>query len=209
MAIDQEVSFHPLCGDQITNAGETMKKTGSLKAYLSQLSQGYVGIRVGVLDSSTYPDGTPVAQVAAIQEYGAEVDVPEHSTTVYRSVNERTGDFNRNGRFVRKDQSNFATTHVVPAHKIVIPPRPFFRKTIAEYHCGWIKSIGQLIQQNGDVKKSMLLLGEQVKGDLTETILTFTDPPNAPATIARKGFNAPLRETSRLSRSISVELVDD
>jgi hypothetical protein len=50
--------------------------TGGSKAqqYLKDLAEkiGTAGtLRVGFLDGATYPDGTPVAEVAAIQNYGA------------------------------------------------------------------------------------------------------------------------------------------
>ncbi|MDS7935664.1 hypothetical protein RMB03_17415 [Acinetobacter sp. V91_7] len=184
-----------------------MKKAGSLKAYLAKIAQGRAGVRVGVLENATYPDGTSVAHVATIHEYGAEIQVPEHTTTIYRTIKDN-GEFNRNGRFVRKEKSNFATTHIVPAHTISIPARAPIRRTIAEHSGEWIKSIGDMVTKTRDIHRSLALLGEQIKGDMTETILTYTDPPNAPSTVKRKGFNAPLRDTSRLSRSISYEVLD-
>lgn len=47
---------------------------GRIKAYLTQLEsniQDSQSVRVGFLEGATYPDGTPVAQVAAVQEFGS------------------------------------------------------------------------------------------------------------------------------------------
>ncbi|AOA58326.1 hypothetical protein [Acinetobacter larvae] len=89
------------------------------------------------------------------------------------------------------------------------PPRPFFRTLVHAQKDNWIKSIGNLVQQTGDPRRSMLLVGEQIKGQLVESVLSWSDPPNAPYTIAKKGFDAPLRDSGQLSRSFSVEVNDD
>jgi len=52
----------------------TLKGGDKLEAYLADLSRkvGKGGtLRVGFLEGATYPDGTPVATVAAIQNFGA------------------------------------------------------------------------------------------------------------------------------------------
>ena len=47
-----------------------MKKVGSLSAALSKYKDMNASVRVGVLENTTYPDGTPVAMVAFWNEYG-------------------------------------------------------------------------------------------------------------------------------------------
>lgn len=50
-----------------------------IKAHLDGISEGFVDkeAKAGWFDSARYPDGTPVAYVATIQEYGApEVNIP-------------------------------------------------------------------------------------------------------------------------------------
>ena len=83
-----------------------------------------------------------------------------------------------------------------------IPPRPFFRTTIANNKGKWIDYIRKV--QTLDAKA-----GELIKGDLVFSILNWTEPPNAPYTIAKKGFNKPLVEQGIMSRSISYELTSD
>lgn len=89
-----------------------------------------------------------------------------------------------------------------------IPPRPFFRTTIRENKDKWIKAVPHLAKQHG-TEKALQLIGEHIKGQLTETITTWTEPPNAPATVKKKGFDAPLRDTMTMTRSIGVEVSDD
>lgn len=191
-----------------------MKKTGSLKAALEKLGNSKKVLRVGFLETAKYDnaegEALPVAQVAYWNEYGAIINVPARKQTIYRSLNEKTGNFNRNGKFVKRDKSNFASEHDVPAHTIKIPPRPFFRKTIAENSSEWGKQVAQLLKANNyDADAALNELGDHIKGQLTESILSYEDPPNAPSTIRKKGFNAPLRDTGTMARSIDYEVTDD
>lgn len=190
-----------------------MKKIGGFENALKKYKQiKKQKVRVGIFESATYAqaDKEPlhVAQVAYWNEYGAQIQVPEHQVTVYRLVSEKTGDFRLNGRFVKQSKANFATTHTVPAHTINIPARSFFRKTVRTHKGEWIKALPGLVSQHGAVK-GLELVGEAMKGDLVESIMTWTDPPNSKATIARKGRDAPLRDTMQMSRSIGVEVSDN
>ena len=190
-----------------------MKKIGDLSDALKKYAAGKnKKVQAGIFESATYAqaDKEPlhVAQVAYWNEYGAQIQVPEHQVTVYRLVSEKTGDFRLNGRFVKQSKANFATTHTVPAHTINIPARSFFRKTVRTHKGEWIKALPGLVNQHGAVKGPELV-GEAMKGDLVESIMTWTDPPNSKATISRKGKDAPLRDTMQMSRSIGVEVSDN
>lgn len=190
-----------------------MKKTGSLSAAIKKyMACDGKKVRVGIFEEATYAkaDGEPlhVAQVAFWNEYGAQIQVPERQITIYRQINEKTGDFRRDGRFVKQNKANFATTHTVPAHTITIPARPFFRKTIRENKAKWISSAPKLLEQNS-ASKALKLTGEMIKGDLVESINTWKDPPNSKSTIAKKGSDAPLRDTMQMARAIGVEVSGD
>ncbi len=90
------------------------------------------------------------------------------------------------------------------------PARPFFRKTINDNKSAWIQSVGNLMKiHGGDTEKVMSLMGEHIKGQITQSILTWTDPPNSAYTVAKKGFNKPLVDTAQMSRSISYEVVEE
>lgn len=64
-------------------AAVTFKGGGALMARLKEIADkaGDGGtLRTGFLENATYPDGTPVAYVAAIQEFGSpEVGIPPRS----------------------------------------------------------------------------------------------------------------------------------
>ena len=60
-----------------------LKGGAKLKAYLTRLSKKVersAVLRVGFLEGATYPNGTPVAMIAAIQEFGApKAGIPPRS----------------------------------------------------------------------------------------------------------------------------------
>lgn len=165
-------------------------------------------LQIGFLDGATYPDGTSVPLIAALNEYGGVIKRPASQITIYRKVNAAGTGFLRNGRFVRRSQSNFASTHAVPAYTITIPPRPFMRTMITKYSKDWGREAGQLLVSNNyDMDRAMHLMGERIKGQLQQTIIEFKSPPNAPSTIARKGFNDPLIDTGHMLNSVDYEII--
>lgn len=91
-----------------------------------------------------------------------------------------------------------------------IPPRPFFRNTIAEHKDEWPKQAAEMLEVNGgDVRQALADMGEGVKGQIVETIQAFREPPNAAATVKKKGFDKPLIDTGTLWRSIDYEVTDE
>lgn len=91
-----------------------------------------------------------------------------------------------------------------------IPPRPFFRNTIAEHKDEWPKQAAEMLEANGgDVRQTLELMGDGVKGQIVETIQDFREPPNAAATVKQKGSDKPLIDTGTLWRSIDYEVADE
>ncbi|OAM35521.1 hypothetical protein A7Q01_00210 [Eikenella sp. NML96-A-049] len=91
-----------------------------------------------------------------------------------------------------------------------IPPRPFFRNTIAEHKDEWPKQAAALMKTNGsDVRQTLELMGEGVKGQIKMTIQGFQEPANAASTVKKKGFDKPLIDTGTLWRSIDYEVADE
>lgn len=163
-------------------------------------------LRVGFLEGATYPDGTPVAKIAAIQEFGGRVEREPSEVTIYRQI-DSAGNFKKNGRFVSKDKSNFASDHYVGAYVINIPARPFFRTMIKAKSPEWGKSLGEILKsKNFEAGDSLALMGEGIKGQLQESIRDFNDPPNAPATVRSKGFDTPLIDTGHMLNSVGSEV---
>ncbi|HWE98828.1 MAG TPA: hypothetical protein VG248_03440 [Caulobacteraceae bacterium] len=131
-----------------------------LQAYLKDLAAKVRNpgtLEVGFLEGATYPDGTSVAMVAAVQEFGS------------------------------RD----------------IPPRPFFRNMIRKESGHWGTDVGQVLKANDmDATRALELMGEEIKGELRESIIETNEPPNAPATIKAKGASKPLVDTGHMLNSI-------
>jgi len=166
-------------------------------------------VHVGFPENSTYPDGTSLPMVAAINEYGANIRMPARTVTVYRNIDMATGEFRRSGRFVKRAKANFATTHHVPAHVVKIPARPFMRTTVQRYGKTWPKAAAALLVKNDyDLTKTLYLIGEGIKGQMAQTITDGPWAPNSPATIRRKGHAAPLIDTGFMRQHIAVEVIE-
>lgn len=117
-------------------------------------------LSVGFAEGATYPDGTSVPAVAALNEYGRP----------------------------NKGQ----------------PPRPFFRRMLKENRDGWADTTAKLLRANDyDAKRAMEQLGAVVAGQLQKSIVDLVDPPLAPSTVARKGFDKPLINTSLMLKSVT------
>ena len=187
----------------------SIKGGGKLAAHLAKIVanvQKSDGVKVGFFANATYPDGTPVAAVAFVNEYGANIEVEARQQTVYRAV-DKNGDFKNNGRFVKKSKSNFSSSHDVAAHTITIPPRPFFRKMIADGSPHWGKELGGILEANDyDTKAAFKEMGSSMKDMLTDSIVEFSSPANSAATVAQKGFNNPLVDTGHMGGSTGYEV---
>jgi hypothetical protein len=136
-----------------------------LRAALSRISRGVRrggSLKVGFLAGATYPDGKPVAMIAAIHNWGA------------------------------------------PARNI--PPRPFFTNMIVKYGPGWPQLIrDQLRATNYDARETMNRVGAVLVGQLKQSIRDTNEPPLAPATIRRKGFDKPLIDRAIMINSAAHE----
>lgn len=145
-----------------------------------QSVQGKVA-KVGIVEHQHYDDGTPVAYVAAIHEYGS------------------------------------------PSNNI--PPRPFFRPTVAAQKKTWAGIGKQILQNGGTVEDILDSVGSRAAGDVFETISNIDSPPLAISTKKARNRKAhqqaaeygqkpnsvsikPLVDTKLLIHSISHIVVD-
>lgn len=111
--------------------------------------------QVGFPSGFSYENGMTVAEVAAINEFGA------------------------------------------PAAKV--PARPFMRPTIKNYKDDWVKQVAsdipRVVLGQQTAFDALEKLGRVAAMNMKEQITNTNFPPNAPSTVAKKGFNAPLRDT--------------
>lgn len=86
------------------------------------------------------------------------------------------------------------------------PPRPFFRLAIAKNRNRWANGLGKLILQGQPAEQALALTGEVVRGDIQASIRELRDPALAPSTVASKGFDKPLIDTSHMINSVAYEV---
>ena len=123
-------------------------------------------MQVGIVDDTTvYPDGTKVIDVARWNEFGTNK----------------------------------------------IPARPAFRRSIS-------RTSPKLAAMGAEQARDMLhgrlrfdvaarRLAKVLVEDMKKAVESFRTPPNAPSTIAKKGFNNPLIETRLMVRTIGFKLL--
>lgn len=89
-----------------------------------------------------------------------------------------------------------------------IPPRPFFR-TAVENNRDKLGSMFVRAVQKHEPETAMRMVCEHMVDEFKMSVLTWTDPPNAPSTIRKKGFDSPLRGNDKLLRnSFSYEILE-
>lgn len=86
------------------------------------------------------------------------------------------------------------------------PPRPFFRNAISNHEAEWQEAAARFIENGDETRDVLSLLGEVIVDDIKESIRILDAPPLSPVTIARKGFDKPLIDTSNMLNSVSYEV---
>ena len=162
-----------------------MSLSDSLSKKLAEIAAnaGNKSVSVGFMAGATYPNGTPVAMVAFWNEFGHKGRAlgPEAHPEALAEGERRA-----------------------PEHAAGAPPRPFFRRMISAKRPEWSGHLKQaLIASKGDGAKALALMGEEIQGELIQSINDFVTPPLAASTIRRKGFAKPLIDTGKMLQSPS------
>ena len=88
-----------------------------------------------------------------------------------------------------------------------IPPRPFMRQVQELYGAKWAKKFAKSLPDTDyEVGEALAELGQEVVDQIKTEIDNFTDPPNAPSTIKRKGSSHPLIDSGNLREAPSFEI---
>ncbi len=144
-----------------------------LQRLLREAGKGGVsGVKVGFFSTARYQDGTPVAAVAAWNEFGTG---PHTIAPKEAKVLAFTGS---------EGQTVFAKSVQHPG----VPEWPFFRNALAEAERGVSNILAKGIETEKIVVDEQLAgrVGEYVQGKIRDSIIALNDPPNSPATIAQK-----------------------
>lgn len=169
-------------------------------------------VEAGWFESNLYQSsdgkmtGISVARVARIQETGGVITHPGGTKYIKDAIVGK-GDNARfvGTRFVKKD---FQGDHEVTApHDIEIPARPFMRLAAAKFAKSRQKVQASIAKQLAAGKISpdqgMAQIGLAMEGCIGDSIKNGGWQPNAPSTIAKKGFDKPLIDSSQMFQTIS------
>ena len=87
------------------------------------------------------------------------------------------------------------------------PPRPFFRRMIAKHNGEWAAQLAAFLEANNfNADIGLNKMGGVIANELRQSIVDLVEPPLAPATIKRKGFDKPLVESGHLLASVDHEV---
>ena len=189
----------------------TLSGSKNWKKVLESIAQKAETLRVGVLEGAKTEDGESVAPYAFYNEFGATVEVPERTQTLYFK---RNRDGTVGNRFVRKDKSDFAQDVTVGGHTITIPARPFMRSTVEAQKDAWAKAFADAFvakaHERDAVVRGLNLLGRKMQDDIVATIKSNLAPDKAESTKRRKNAKGAgkgtLIDKGHLLKSISYEV---
>jgi hypothetical protein len=153
--------------------------------------------RVGWFEGNHYDNGTPVAYVAAINEYGASFQHPGGTKYIMRD----------GVPLFVKDSYQGAIEGVTKPHNITIPARPTIRPTIAHQRDNWMKNGAKLAAKASTGNMALRAVFDQIglvaAGDVRKTITQLTSPPLKAATIrARQNSYANKKVKGNLSKPL-------
>jgi hypothetical protein len=167
-------------------------------------------VEAGWFETNRYPandrrqGGVPVAQVARLLEFGGTIQHPGGTPYIEDAI---VGGVPAGARFVHQSDFEGQTLKKTKPHVINIPARPFMRWAASQF-----MSVRRPIQKkitnnvmNGKITAEQALgqIGMALEGEIVKSIRNGNWAPNAPSTIARKGFDKPLIESSLMWQSVS------
>ncbi|MGL5301487.1 MAG: hypothetical protein ACRC9Z_10465 [Weissella confusa] len=132
--------------------------------------------------------GGDIAMIAGVQEFGAHI-TPKH------------------GKYLRVPTPE----GFVLLKSVDIPSRSFIRSTFAEKQGEWLERMQSLIIGVATGKltaeQAYMQIGERIKGDIQNKIITLQSPANAALTIANKGSSNPLVDTGNMLHAVTYRVV--
>lgn len=141
-------------------------------------------------------------KIAAAHEFGAHINHPGGTPYGYKTQQDAE---NGKVRFLKKGEGYMVLGTTKP-HEINIPARPYIRSTVDENENKYFQSAerisGQMLDGRIDKFQGLSIMGQLIEGDIKQKIIDIKSPPNAPATIRRKGSSNPLVDTGLLGGSI-------
>jgi hypothetical protein len=105
------------------------------------------------------------------------------------------------------DLADRATHNEFGAPRANVPERSFIRSTFDEERPNMLRIRNNLMEAilfgSTTVKEALLIVALYLESKIKQKIVELSDPPNAPSTIEKKGFNNPLVETLRMRDGVT------
>jgi hypothetical protein len=89
------------------------------------------------------------------------------------------------------------------------PARPFMRFTASKHSKKWGKQLGEaLIHTRYNVEDALALMGVTIQEQVRTSIRNWRDPPNSGITAGLKGKNKPLIDSGQMLRAVDFQVLD-
>ncbi|OUI90788.1 hypothetical protein [Acetobacter persici] len=161
-------------------------------------------VKAGFFKTDREADGTPVASIAAVQEFGAVVQgrvghpivIPPRPflrQTIARCRNawvRQLADALRASLRTRAGTSSGGAGATQSSSE----------------NLQNFKTLLKTLTARASTSQALTALGHSMQADITDTIRQTHTPPNAPSTVRHKGFDNPLVETGTLQNSVSFQV---
>lgn len=161
-------------------------------------------VKAGFFKTATEADGTPVASIAAVQEFGAVVQgrgghpivIPPRPflrQTIARCRNawvRQLADALRASLRTRAGTPSGGVGATQPSSE-----------TLQNFN-----TLLKTLTARASTSQALTAVGRSMQADITDTIRQTHTPPNAPSTVRHKGFDNPLVETGTLQNSVSFQV---
>lgn len=89
------------------------------------------------------------------------------------------------------------------------PARPFMRFTASKHAAKWGKQLGMaLIHTKYNVEDALAIMGVTIQEQVRTSIRNWRDPPNSGITAGLKGKNKPLIDSGQMLRAVDFQVFD-
>lgn len=158
-------------------------------------------VQAGWFENTRYDDNTPVAKIAAIQNYGAKINHPGGQPYFIDSKTKLAV-------FVPKDIPFSENLPRTKPHTIIIPPRPFMDRAKERVRGPEGKQIImqellRVFEGRQTMEQATTRLGHWVQGIIQEEIKKITEPPLASGTIWQRNHRYDSKSKNKSTKPLN------
>ena len=165
-----------------------MKRKSNTKIYdvLNKKMPDYL-IQAGWFEEGKYSNGTSIAGIAAVQNYGGTIHHPGGTPYFFSELAQRAVFLSKNSSWGKEMVERGLITK---PHTIVIPPTHFMENCQNKNKDKWQNEMKNAFTQvflgNINPDKAMEQMGFLIEGDIAKEIAQGNYPPDKPSTVKAK-----------------------